>query len=136
MDRSGKAGVLPQDGATVATGKLGGTSVLIAEDEMFIASDIAIAVRDADGTVIGPFATLEEVRMAIEATMPAAAILDVNLLDGDIDAVLPALRVGGTRIVINTGSGRPDELAERYPDLPVFIKPTDPNELVAELSRG
>ena len=112
---------------------LSGWSVLVAEDEMFIATDIASAVEEAGGKVVGPFATLHDVQAALSEQAPQAAILDVNLLDGDIDPAIPRLRDGGVRIVINTGAGREHELVERYPGASVFMKPTDPDILVAAL---
>jgi len=63
----------------------------------------------------------------------AGAILDVNLVDGDISPVAEQLIEAGIPIIVQTGIGLPPRLAARFPDLPVHIKPCVAAKLVAQL---
>lgn len=107
--------------------------ILVAEDEPFIALDVALAVEDAGGQVAGPAATVSEALALIEKLPIAGAILDVNLVDGDISPVAEQLIEAGIPIIVQTGIGLPPRLAARFPDLPVHIKPCVAAKLVAQL---
>lgn len=107
--------------------------VLVAEDEPFIALDLVLAIEDAGGLVVGPAASVEEALALINATPVAGAILDVNLIDGDISPVAELLLELGIPIILQTGIGLPTDLAARYPKLVVNIKPCFAAQLVAQL---
>jgi DNA-binding NtrC family response regulator len=105
--------------------------VLVVEDEIFVALDVAATVEDANGTVVGP------VRQAIDliSKQPVdAAILDVNLADGDLEPILDRLKSQNIFVVIHTGGGLPAHLAARYPEVPVFQKPVPPYVLTRALA--
>ena len=55
--------------------------ILVAEDEPFIALDVALAIEDAGGMVAGPAASVKEALALIESLPVVGAILDVNLAD-------------------------------------------------------
>lgn len=110
---------------------LDGIRVLIVEDEPFIAFDIADAIEAAGGTVLGPAMTVKSAFDLITLGNVAtngieAAILDVNLPDGDVGPVIEALIGKGILLLIHTGAGLPAVLRDRYPELRVFMKPTPP----------
>ena len=107
--------------------------VLIAEDEPFIALDLALAVEDAGGTVVGPAATVEEALALIEAQTVAAAILDVNLCSKDVSPVAEILLARKIPVILQTGVEAPPHLVMRFPDLIVHIKPCVAAQLVAQL---
>jgi len=112
---------------------LKGLPVLIVENEPLIALDLSEAVRDQDGIVVGPVPTVAEA-LAILASRPVgAAILDAKLDDRDITPVAVRLIEQAVPFVIHSGTGLPSELAARYPDLPVVLKPMQPREVVATL---
>ena len=112
---------------------LDGTPSLIAEDQVFIALDLALAVEDAGGTVVGPAASVENALALIKSKPVAAAILDVNLTDGDITPVAMCLLEAGIPIIIQSGVGAPTALSAQYPDLVVYIKPYKISELMVKL---
>jgi len=113
---------------------LKGLPVLIVENEPLIALDLSHAVQDHQGIVIGPVPTVAEA-LAILARQPVgAAILDAKLDDRDITPVATRLIAQGVPFVIHSGTGLPAELAASHPDLPVIIKPTRPEEVVATLA--
>ena len=69
---------------------------MIVEDEPFIAFDLAMAVEEARGKVIGPAGSVREALMLIEQHLVQAAILDVNLSDRDVTPIAELL-IGGRR---------------------------------------
>ncbi|MBX9454299.1 MAG: response regulator [Mesorhizobium sp.] len=113
---------------------LDGRRVLIVEDEPFIAFDLADAIESAGGTVVGPAATVRQALALIDAEQVEAAILDVNLPDGDIGPVIAALTGEGVQLLVHTGAGLGPELERQYPSLRVFSKPTPPPVLASVLA--
>lgn len=107
--------------------------ILIVEDEPYIALDLAFAIEDAGGRPVGPVACVREALALLETSEVAAAILDVNLPDGDISPVVERLSALGCPIILQTGIGLPPALAGRFPNLVVHIKPCRPERLVGEL---
>lgn len=110
---------------------LAGRVVLICEDEPLIAYDIASSVEDAGGEVLGPFAAVADALAALDGVLPNLAVLDVNLLDGDVTPVLQNLVASGVPVVVNTGTKLPDEAIDL--GVPVFFKPTEPATLIAAI---
>ncbi|KAB2682699.1 MULTISPECIES: response regulator [Brucella/Ochrobactrum group] len=113
---------------------LGHRRVLVVEDEVFVALDVAATVEDANGTVLGPVGTVRQAIDIINRNEIDAAILDVNLADGDVEAVLDRLKSRDVFVVIHTGGGLPARLADRYPEVPVFQKPIPPSVLTRTLA--
>ena len=109
-----------------------GRTILVCEDEPLIAYDIASGVEEAGGDVVGPFAAVAEALAALDRAVPDGAVLDVNLLDGDVTPVLLRLVAANVPVVVNTGTKLPDEAAEL--GVPVFIKPTEPERLVEAIA--
>ena len=107
--------------------------ILIADDQPMIALDLAFAIEDAGGLVAGPAASVKEALILLNARPVAGAILDVNLVDGDITPVAEHLIGLGIPIILQTGVGLPSGLAARFPDLVVHIKPCIPAILVHQL---
>jgi DNA-binding response OmpR family regulator len=76
---------------------------LIVEDEPFIALDLAMAVEEARGKVIGPAGSVREALMLIEQHLVQAAILDVNLSDRDVTPIAELLIGGGVPVIFYSG---------------------------------
>lgn len=109
--------------------------ILVAEDEPFIAFDIAHAVEEAGGEVAGPVGSVQE-GLALLETMPVeAAILDVNLSDRDVTPIADYLRARDIPVVFHTGLGLPPALQARYPRQAVCRKPADPRRLVHAIEK-
>lgn len=112
---------------------LNGALVLIAEDQPIIALTIAFAVTNAGGEVAGPVASVREALALIASTQIDAAILDVNLTDGDITPVAEALFERKIPMVLQSGVGLPPGLAVRACDLNLMMKPYDMSDLINSL---
>ena len=108
-------------------------SVLVAEDESFIALDLALAVADAGGKVVGPAASCEEAMTFLSNEVVDAAILDVNLVDGDCSALVEVLVGRRVPFIVHTAVDLPPALATRFSGLVVQIKPCPAASLVARL---
>jgi DNA-binding response OmpR family regulator len=114
---------------------LSGLHVLVVEDEPIIAADLAGTVEGGGAVVIGPCSTITEARKFARTPQLDAAILDVNLGDGDITPVLEALLARGIPVLVYTGAELPPKLRDRHPDLIVLQKPLLPGRLLLELNR-
>ena len=110
------------------------SAILVVEDEPIIALGLAFAIQDADGEVVGPAASVEAALVLLESHSVVGAILDVHLTDGVISPVVDYLMPRHVPLIIQTGVGIPVDLAARFPDLIVRIKPMIADELVAELA--
>ena len=112
---------------------LNNQSVLVAEDQSFIAMDLALAVEDAGGKVVGPAASCEAAMTLLSNGIIGAAILDVNLVDGDCSALVEVLVDLCVPFIIHTAVDLPPALSTRFSGLVVQIKPCPPAILVARL---
>lgn len=108
--------------------------IFIAEDEPFIALDLAMAVEDAGGEVLGPAGSVKEAFALLESHCVAAAILDVHLSDGDVSPVAERLLASGVPVILQTGVAAPLALMASFPDLIVHRKPMISENLVHQLA--
>ena len=105
----------------------------MAEDQPFIALDLALAVEVAGGKVVGPAASCEEALVLLATEIVGAAILDVNLVDGDCSALVEVLVGFNVPFVVHTAVDLPPTLATRFSGLVAQIKPCPAASLVAPL---
>ena len=108
-------------------------SILIVEDDPIIAMCLVDAVLDLKGHVIGPLSTVREAMEILDQQAIAAAILDAKLLDRDITPVALRLASAGIPLVVHSGTGLPPDVAAKWPDLPVLMKPMAALEVVERL---
>src|SRR4051794_8346175 len=104
--------------------------ILVVEDEALIAMDLERIVRRAGCEVLGPVGRAEEARRLAAEGRPDAAILDIELADGDSFAVADALARRRVPFVFVTGSA-PAALPERFRGRPLIRKPYDAAKLAA-----
>lgn len=109
-------------------------AVLIVEDEPLIAVDLAFAVEERGWRVIGPVASVHEGLSLAEGPGLSAAILDANLVDRDVTPLARRLVEQNIPIVILTGTGLPEELAQTHPHLPVMLKPIPSEQVLCLLA--
>lgn len=112
---------------------LHGLNILIVEDEMITAMDIAATVEEARGTVLGPCGCIQDAFDIIARHTIHAAILDVNLIDGDVTPVLEKLLSHDIFVIIYSNTGLPKAMAKRHPRLSFFQKPTPHSVLTRAL---
>jgi CheY-like chemotaxis protein len=116
---------------------ISGLRVLVVEDEPVVAEDIAEMIREAEGEVVGPCASVQNARALLKDNRAVdAAVLDVNLKDGTITPILESLWARGIPTVVYTGGAVPEDVRRRHPDLIALSKPVRPARLIAELRRA
>ena len=76
---------------------------MVAEDDAILALDVRQILRHAGAEMIGPAATLKQTLFMISAFPVSAALLDVNLRDGEVFPAARALDELGVGIVFYTG---------------------------------
>jgi len=116
---------------------LAGRRVLIAEDELLVAMEVAQTLRDLGCEVLGPAATVEEaLRLAqAEAGTIDAAVLDVNLAGRPSFPAADILAGQGVPVVFATGYGDLPEGQAGDGRTVLLRKPLRRGELEAVLTR-
>jgi DNA-binding NtrC family response regulator len=97
--------------------------ILIAEDNLYIALDLSIAVEEMDGRVVGPASTVAEALSLLAQHDIAAAIVDCQLTDHDATPLARQLAERGVPFVIHTTTAVPAMIGKFHPDVPVLMKP-------------
>ena len=110
-------------------------SILLVEDNAFVSMDLAFAVEQLNGCVVGPAATTTEALALIERHALAGAVLDCDLADRDVTPVALLLADMGVPIILHTGTGPPAELLRAIPDVTVIPKPLASSEVVRILAK-
>jgi DNA-binding response OmpR family regulator len=113
---------------------LRGGRILIAEDDAILALDVREIFQQAGAEVIGPVATLRQALAMICNFPVSAALLDVNLRDGEVFPAALALKERGIGMVFYTGYADVDGLRRDWPGAQVLTKPAPPRLLVSAMS--
>ena len=82
---------------------LTGVTVLVVEDEYFLADDLKGALIDHGATIVGPVATVEDARQLAQMASLDFAILDVNLKGEMVFALADDLDDRGIPFIFVTG---------------------------------
>lgn len=104
--------------------QLAGCTVLVLEDEYYLADDAAAALTEAGAAVVGPFAQAASAVAAIRRQPPAAAVIDINLGLGPSFEAASTLRDAGVPFVFLTGYDE-DTIPAEFHDIPRLEKPVD-----------
>lgn len=110
-------------------------TVLLVEDEIFVAMDIQMTLEDEGWSVAGPFPSTAEALSYLESNSPTCAILDVRLTDGDVFPVADRLRETNVPFVFHSGHADGRELERDYPHSAFCQKPCLPTDLVKTIGR-
>ena len=109
--------------------------ILIVEDEAIIALNLAYAVEDVEGEVVGPVGSIAEALALLDIAPVSGAVLDANLVDGAVTPLALRLLDLGVPFVLHTGTGLPVELAAEPVDLSLVMKPAQATRVVETLMR-
>jgi CheY-like chemotaxis protein len=117
-------------------GQLNGYTILIVEDDLFVAEDLAVSLQDEGAEVIGPAASLAEAMdLASQARKMDGAVLDVNLRRDKTYLVADLLRKRSVPFVFVTGYDE-DPAEKGFRAAPILQKPVDMTSLVSVLAEG
>lgn len=111
---------------------LAGVTVLIVEDNPFIAMDLAATARSGGASVLGPFANLANACAAIEEETPDLALLDVDLGGETSLPLADILTERQVPFLFHTGNPGTAELASY--GVPIVSKPVSVPTLLRELA--
>lgn len=111
-------------------------SVLIAEDELIVALDLEAIVEEAGFAVSRTCESLSCTQEALDHGMPACAILDVRLVDGEVYPAADRLHAAGVPIIFHSGHADEAQLRNRYPEAQFCPKPSSPWSLRDALQRA
>lgn len=112
---------------------LHGKRVLIVEDETLIALELADIVEGYRGRVVGPFRSNREALSVLDREAVDAAVLDLNLADGEATPTARKLVEAGVPLLICTAGTMPRAMRQMWPDLPVQRKPVQAERLASAL---
>jgi DNA-binding response OmpR family regulator len=115
--------------------RLGQQRVLLVEDEMLTALDLSCEIEDAGGETVGPAVSVKQGLALIATGGVTAAILDVNVRDGETTPVAAALIARRIPFILHTGAVLPTRLRAPFGEAPVHIKPATSLRLIASLAR-
>ncbi|NQE64808.1 response regulator [Caulobacter sp. RHG1] len=108
---------------------LAGRRILVVEDDFFLASDAARALREAGAQIVGPIPRSAPALDVLARDGVDAAVVDINLGDGPSFELADALKRHGVPFVFVTGY---DEILipERLADVVTVLKPADMKAVV------
>lgn len=114
---------------------LSGLSILVVEDEYFLAEDVARTLRGAGAVVVGPVPKVADALQMIEGGGKLdAAVLDVNLGGDRVYPVAEKLEALGVPFLFATGYNERD-LPARYRHVARLEKGLEDRLLVPQIAR-
>lgn len=114
---------------------LSGQSNLVVEDDYYLATDTAAALRGAGARVLGPCPSEEAAAHVLASETPTAAVVDLNLGGGGPKfEIARLLKKRGVPFVFLTGYD-PDVIPEEYADILRLQKPLPLREMVEAVSK-
>lgn len=107
--------------------------VLIVEDELLVAMNLEDMLEGFGCEVVGPYPTLAEARVAVEADALDAALLDVNVRGELVFPLAEDLVERQVPVVFCTGYAESGRFPPRLENLPRVAKPYTPEGLRSAL---
>jgi CheY-like chemotaxis protein len=116
-----------------ANASLQGKSILVAEDEYFLARDLADELERQGAVVVGPVSTVADAKELARSREVNAAILDIRLGDELAFGVADELATRRIPFIFATGFAKAI-VPERHRGIGFFEKPFDPAAVIGGLS--
>ena len=101
---------------------LEGLRILVLEDELLTALDLARMIEDCGGEVVGPVGRLEQARELVRREQIDAAVLDVQLNGETSLALAEELLSRGLPVLLTTGY-ESETLSRSLAEMPRLNKP-------------
>ena len=110
-----------------------GRVILVAEEEYFIADNVARALEKSGADILGPVSTLGGALTLLDVLDRVdGAVLDIHLHDEAVHPLIGALEARGIPYVFATSSEEAD-IPAQYKDVPRWTTPYNLDDLVREL---
>ena len=113
---------------------LHGQTILLAEDEFYLANDTARAFEGVGAAVLGPCVTEAAALDCLARHAPTGAVIDINLGGRPSFALARALADRGIPVVFVTGD-EPETIPAEFAQLPRLEKPVELRRIVDTLAR-
>ncbi len=110
--------------------------ILVVEDDLLLATTLRSFFKMSGAASVDTADTLYSAVELCCGTRYDAAVLDVDLPDGEVGELADLLKSQGVLIVFNSGNPLPGHIAKTNPDIAFFLKPTKPELLAAEISKN
>lgn len=101
-----------------------GRRILIVEDEILVAGELADDIEELGGDVVGPAYSVAEGRHLSQSADIDAAILDINLNGQKVYPVSDVLDRRGIPFIFHTGTVKGPVALKLYGGVPVVSKPS------------
>jgi DNA-binding response OmpR family regulator len=112
---------------------LSGYRVLVVEDDYYLATDAARALRGAGAEIMGPSSTEEEALKELATTRPDAVVVDINLGSGPSFKLAQKLKDERIPFVFVTGYDE-DAIPAAFEDVGRLDKPTPLRRIVGAIA--
>ena len=110
-----------------------GRVILVAEEEYFIADNVARVLEQSGADILGPVSTLGGALTLLEVLDRVdGAVLDIHLHDEAVYPLIDVLKARGIPYVFATGSEEA-EIPTQYKDVPRWTAPYHLDDLVSQL---
>jgi len=113
---------------------LNGTSVLVVEDEFYLAMEIKEAIERAGGNVLGPCADAPGASSEMAREIPHCAVVDINLGYGPSFEIAEELRHMGVPFLFLTGYDAPT-IPHHLADVHRVEKPAESDRVIEAIVR-
>lgn len=113
---------------------LTGFRVLVVEDDFYLATDTARALRGAGAEVMGPCATEADARAELQEQHPDAGVVDINLGAGPSFRLAETLKDRGVPFVFTTGYDA-DVIPAEFEGIERLEKPLQLRQIVGAVAR-
>jgi CheY-like chemotaxis protein len=115
------------------SGQLAGQTILVVEDEYFLAADVASALNGIGAQIVGPFNDLEDAARAVSENALAGAVLDINVRGRVVYPLAQELQSRAIPFIFMTGYAK-DAIPPEYQHVMRCEKPFDVKDLISELT--
>jgi DNA-binding response OmpR family regulator len=112
---------------------LEGARILVGDDEVLIALDIAAILTDAGATIIGPCTNLAHLLKLARQEHLSAAVLDIQLGRATTQPVAEALSERQIPFLFYSGQALPEKMRLRWPKCVLVSKPAAEAELITAI---
>ncbi|WP_176762548.1 response regulator [Pelagibacterium luteolum] len=118
----------------MSAGMLAGKRVLVVEDEVMIAYDVAASLTEAGALVVGPCTTVEQAYTVAQTEEIDVALLDVDVAGREVFPVAEVLDRRRIAFMFYTGRPQRERLTADFAHAPVCTKPVRLETLVEALA--
>ncbi|HUQ09924.1 MAG TPA: response regulator [Steroidobacteraceae bacterium] len=115
-------------------GHLAGLTVLVVDDDYFVANECASVLRENGAKVLGPVPDMMHARAALAETAADCVLLDINLKGQMVFELAQELLAQGVPTVFTTGYDS-SILPQTLSDTPCLQKPVERRALVSVVRR-